>query len=313
MARISISRLSFARKNKPSMSEPVTMEIPGHLSLTDGPGGLRKVLIHTAWSDAEVFLHGGQVTHFQRHGQPPLLFLSERSAFLPGKPIRGGIPIIFPWFGNKEGQPAHGFARTAGWQLTETARLPDSRVSLRLQLPACGENFPAYRDLHAELLITVGKALTLELSVTNHGQVAATFETCLHTYLQLHDLTASEIHGLGGTDYFDKVTATTAHDGDPSLRISAETDRVYHATTATVSVIDPGHQRCIFIEKSGSQSTVVWNPGAEKSQQMPDLAPADYRHFLGLESGNLAAHATTLSPGERAVLRAKISSIAGSL
>ncbi len=294
------------------MSEPVTMEIPGHLSLADGPGGLRKVLINTAWSDAEVYLHGGQVTHFQRHGQPPLLFLSERSSYLPGKPIRGGIPIIFPWFGNKEGQPAHGFARTADWQLTETARLPDSRVSLRLQLPACGENFPEYRDLRTELLVTVGEALTLELSVTNHGQAPATFETCLHTYLQLHDLSASTIHGLGGTDYFDKVTAIAAHDSAPSLQLSAETDRVYHATTASVRVSDPGHQRTILIEKSGSQSTVVWNPGAEKSQQMPDLAPDDFRHFLGLESGNLAPHAITLRPAERSVLRAKISSVAES-
>src|SRR6478735_4096698 len=117
------------------MSESRNPEIPGHVTLATGNGGLPKILIETAWSSAEIYLHGAHVTRFQKKGEAPLLFMSDASEFMADKPIRGGVPLIFPWFGAREGFPAHGFARRTTWELRETRLLDDGSVRLRLVLP----------------------------------------------------------------------------------------------------------------------------------------------------------------------------------
>src|SRR6476620_7867237 len=117
------------------MSESQHLEIPGRVTLASGNGGLLKVLIETVWSSAEMYLHGPHVTHFQKKGEAPLLFMSAASEFISDKPIRGGVPLIFPWFGPREGFPAHGFARRTAWELSETRLLDDGSVRLRLVLP----------------------------------------------------------------------------------------------------------------------------------------------------------------------------------
>ena len=88
-------------------------EIPGRIAIVNGNGGLPKINATSNASAAEIYLHGAHVTGFQKNGGPPLLFLSAKSWFAPGKPVRGGVPICFPWFGGREGEPAHGFARTS--------------------------------------------------------------------------------------------------------------------------------------------------------------------------------------------------------
>ena len=74
------------------------------VELTTGKGGLPLVKVRTPWSTAEIYLHGAHVTHFQKNGEPPLLFMSAKSHFAPGQPIRGGVPVCFPWFGNRDGE-----------------------------------------------------------------------------------------------------------------------------------------------------------------------------------------------------------------
>jgi glucose-6-phosphate 1-epimerase len=110
-------------------------EIPGRVEVVNGRGGLPLVKISTPWSSAEIYLHGAHVAGFQKTGEPPLLFLSARSCFAADKPIRGGVPVIFPWFGPRAGEPAHGFARTLTWELVKTAAGPDGTTTIRLRLP----------------------------------------------------------------------------------------------------------------------------------------------------------------------------------
>ena len=69
------------------------LEIPGRVLFSEGNGTLPRLEINTAWSTAEIYLHGAHVTHFQRKGQPPVLFMSQLSRFTEGIPIRGGIPV----------------------------------------------------------------------------------------------------------------------------------------------------------------------------------------------------------------------------
>lgn len=283
------------------MSDPKNLEIPGHVSLAIGEGGLPKVVVETAWSRAEIYLHGAHVTGFQKKGEPPLLFMSAASDFACDKPIRGGVPVIFPWFGGREGLPAHGFARITAWELEEASPLPDGAVRLRFILPGA-ENF------QVEYVVTVAESLTLELGVGNTGDRDATFETCLHTYFQISGIDAISITGLAGTRYQDKVACTTERETAAAIRISSEVDRVYFDTTATTEIEDPGFGRKIRIAKSGSNSTVVWNPWIDKSKRMPDFGDDEYPQMVCVESGNVAKNQTTLPPGGHAVMKVEISS-----
>ncbi len=283
------------------MNDPRISEIPGHLSLAQGEGGLPKVVVETAWSRAEIYLHGAHVTGFQKKGEPPLLFMSAASEFAADKPIRGGVPVIFPWFGPRDGLPGHGFARTVAWELKETSLLPNGAVTLCFILPAA-ENF------EVEYLVTVAESLTLELAVANTGDRDSAFETCLHTYFQISGIDSISVTGLAGACYQDKVASTTETETAAAIRISSEVDRVYSDTAATTEIEDPGFGRKIRIAKSGSNSTVVWNPWTEKSKRMPDFGDDEYLQMVCVESGNVAQNNVTLPPGSRAVLKVEISS-----
>jgi glucose-6-phosphate 1-epimerase len=283
------------------MSESQNPEIPGHLTLASGNGGLPKVLIETAWSSAEIYLHGAHVTHFQKKGVAPLLFLSAASEFASDKPIRGGVPLIFPWFGPREGFPAHGFARTTAWELRESELLDDGSVRLRLVLPGTESH-------EVEYLVTVAESLTMELMVKNISAQDTVIETCLHTYFQISGIDDISITGLAGATYLDTVANSTEIETSAPIRIASEVDRVYFDTSATVEIEDPGFGRIIRVAKSGSNSTVVWNPWIGKSRRMADFGDDEYLQMVCVESGNVAKNQITLPPGEATALKVEISS-----
>ena len=299
--KTSTFRHSSGKKSDPHMSAIHPLEIPGQVTLAAGHGGLQKVLIDTPWSCAEIYLHGAHITHFGKKGEEPLLFLSASSDFTPQKAIRGGVPIIFPWFGSREGSPAHGFARTALWELRETTRLTHGAIRLHFALPEAG-------NLKVEYAVTVGEILRMELMVTNLDDHDFQFENCLHTYFRVHAIDAISIIGLSGSRYFDKLKDTDALETSPSIGFSGEVDRVYFDTTAAVEIEDPGFGRTIRIEKSGSHSTVVWNPWINKSKAMADFGDQDYLQMVCVESGNIAENRLTLPRDECAVLGVEVSS-----
>jgi len=113
--------------------------IPGMVKFEAGEGGLARIAITTPLANAHIYLQGAHVTHYQPAGQGPVLFVSARSQFAPGKAIRGGIPVIFPWFGPRSGDPAapqHGFARSLMWDVQSVAEHADGAISVSLTLPA---------------------------------------------------------------------------------------------------------------------------------------------------------------------------------
>jgi glucose-6-phosphate 1-epimerase len=285
-------------------------EIPGRVLFSEGNGDLSRLEINTAWSNAEVYLHGAHITHFQEKSGPPILFLSQLSRFNVGTAIRGGIPVIFPWFGSREGEAAHGFARTQTWDLREVAQSPTGSVCLRLTLPdsPSAALFPKFSATYS---MTIGKTLAAELTVVNLSQDQDfTYEDCLHSYFNVGDISAVSITGLKGIDYLDKTenfarkTERAEH-----IKITQETDRIYLDTKSVVEIHDSSLQRRIRIEKSGSTSTVVWNPWVAKAQQMPDFGNDEYLKMVCVESGNVADNRVTLPAGKSASLRIEISTL----
>lgn len=277
--------------------------------MTEGNGELGKIEVLTRHSTAEIYLHGAHVTGFQKNGEPPLLFTSQFSRFAPNQPIRGGVPIIFPWFGSREGEPAHGFARLADWELIETATLPSGGATLRFSLPDVPEA-ATWPPFAAYYIVTVTDQLALELVVVNASpDQTFTFENCLHTYYAVGDINSVTVLGLKGVSYQDKVEHFTQKtETNDSIRISSEVDRVFLDTGSPIEIHDPTLKRIVRIEKSGSQSTVVWNPWVTKSQQIPDFGTDEFRRMLCVETGNVDRNRITLPPGETAVLKIIVSS-----
>lgn len=284
-------------------------EIPGRVTLLEGNGELTKIEITTDWSTAEIYLHGANVTDFQKKGDAPLLFTSQFSRFTSGQPIRGGIPVIFPWFGAREGSPAHGIARLWEWDLHEAITVPDGGVSLRFSLPDTAES-AMWPPFSANYVVTVTDALTLELIITNCSpDQNFSFEDCLHTYFAVGDINAVSVTGLKGVSYLDKVeNFAQKTETAEALRFTSEVDHIYYDTTGPVEILDPKFRRKIRVEKTGSASTVVWNPWSAKSQQMPDFGNDEYRQMLCVESGNVAKNKLVLAPGKSSVLKVTLSS-----
>ncbi|HWW01568.1 MAG TPA: D-hexose-6-phosphate mutarotase [Candidatus Acidoferrum sp.] len=270
---------------------------PGRVTFFDGQGELPMLEVSTAWSTAEIYLNGAHVTNFRKKDEPPLLFMSQCSRFTEGQPIRGGIPVVFPWFGPREGMAQHGFARNKPWDLKEFVPAPDGSVSVRFRLPDCPEA-SAFPPFTADYIVTIKETLKLELVVTNQSiDEALTFENCLHTYFEIGDITAISITGLKGVSYLDKVAnfAQKVETGD-AIRIASEVDRIYLNTSDDVAILDPRLGRKIRIAKRGSISTVVWNPWIAKAQQMPDFGNDEYQRMVCVESGNVSSNQITLAP-----------------
>jgi D-hexose-6-phosphate mutarotase len=279
----------------------------GRVVFLDGQGDLPMMEITTRWSTAEVYLHGAHVTHFQKKGEEPLLFLSQCSRFEAGQPIRGGIPIVFPWFGPKAGASQHGYARVRNWELKEIVTVPDGSVSVRLRLPDVPEaaGFPAHT---LDYIVTVSDVLTLELRTTNRSaDKVFTVEDCLHTYFNVGDIKDVSVHGLKGATYLDKVNdfASTVETSE-QIRIGSEVDRTYLNTASPVEIRDEKLGRVIRVAKENSASTVVWNPWEEKAHQMADFGDDEYHRMVCVESGNVAANAVKLAPGGVSSLRVKL-------
>ena len=284
-------------------------EIPGRVAIVNGSGGLPKIDITAKASTAEIYLLGAHLTGFQKNSEPPLLFMSRKSWFAPGQPIRGGVPVCFPWFGSRDGEPGHGFARITDWELVKTSAAPDGSVILNFRLPEIPER-PAWKNLRTEFVVTVSDNLTMELIATNDSSAVMEIENCLHSYFHVGNIAAVSLAGLQGAPFDDFAAGANGArkvENDPVLRIVKETNRVYPNATGTVEIRDEQIRRTICVEKFNSQSTVVWNPWT--TQKLPDdFDPADHNNMVCVESGNVKQNRLSLAPGNTSALKVILSS-----
>jgi glucose-6-phosphate 1-epimerase len=289
--------------------------IPGVLTFTETEQGLLRTSITTPACTAELYLQGAHLTQWQPTGQQPVLFLSDRSAFAPGKAIRGGIPIIFPWFGARSATPenprtdgpSHGFARTAAWTLAFAAIAGDD-LHLTLTLsPSDTTRALGYDHFQLAYQITLGAELRLQLTVANQATTPLHFEEALHTYLRIGDAEQVSIIGLSDTDYLDKTeNFKRKHQTETLLQLTAETDRPYLDTPTTINLDDPILKRRITVSKAHSNTTVIWNPWSELTAKLPDMSPDGWRTMTCIETANAAPNAITLPSGEQHTMQAHI-------
>jgi glucose-6-phosphate 1-epimerase len=281
--------------------------IPGALRFADTPSGLIRAIISGPQADATLYLQGAHVTEWTPRGQHPVLFTSSRSRFEPGIPIRGGIPIVFPWFGPRTGASMHGFARNLPWTLESAALRPDGAVELCLSLSPTPESRAAGYDLfHLQFRAVFGFACEIELKVHNSADSPMRFENAFHTYFAVGGIGEVRITGLEDTTYVDKTAASVRKQSEVPISITGETDQVHLNTTSTCEIHDRAWRRTIVVEKAGSNTTVVWNPWIEKNRSLSDMAPDDYQHMLCIETANALDNAVILPGGGIHQMRAAI-------
>lgn len=284
---------------------------PDNVSFDRGEGGLTRMHLHGQGAAAQVYLHGAHVTHWRPKDCQPVLWMSKKSWFEPGEPIRGGVPLCLPWFGQNADAPDapnHGFARLHAWQVTDTTINSDGSVSATLAFEPDDSIAIAWpHPFAATLTVTVGESLTIALSVTNRDDKPMTFTEALHTYFAVGDVRDIVITGLEGARYTSKVEGGTFDQGDEPIRFKGMVDRVYTDSEATCLLEDPGLNRQITVAKRGSKSTVVWNPHEEKAEAMPDFGDDEWPGMVCIETANALNNAVTLGAGATHTIEARIS------
>ena len=270
------------------------LRLPRTTALGPGRGGQQRLLIDAPAGAAEIYLHGATVTSWVPRGGTEVIFTSRQAVFDGATAIRGGSPLCRPEFGvgiNGDAVPKHGWARIAPWQL-RTVTTTDSG-GVRALLSVSRDRLTALYE------VEVGETLRLGLSLRNEGTEPRTVEAATHTYLSVHDVTASRIGGLAGASYSDNLArspqeALRLQDGD--VTISGPVDRIYDSAES-ITVTDPGRQRTIGIEKRNAPSTIVWNPWSTYSAPLPDMADDEFPAMVCVESGAVREHAPTIAPG----------------
>ncbi|MCX7109949.1 MAG: D-hexose-6-phosphate mutarotase [Proteobacteria bacterium] len=275
--------------------------IDGHLNFNNGPGGLAIAEIGNLHASANIFLQGAHLASWTPRRRQPVIWLSPLARFAEGKPIRGGVPVCWPWFASHPSEanfPFHGFARTSLWEVAETAKLDDGGTLLVLRLPPNEASLAVWPNpTPVEIRFTVGDTLGIELVTRNEGAAPVIIGQALHAYFRVGDVRQIAILGLDGHPYIDKLEEGKRKQQEGQIRIGGEVDRIYLDAGGDCQIEDPSLKRRILIGKQGSHSTIVWNPGAEKAAAIADMGEACHANMVCVETANAADDVVTIAPG----------------
>lgn len=278
----------------------MSLTLPVGATLSDiAPGVTLLTLEHQRFS-ARLSLLGGQLLDYTRHGEAPLLYLSPAAVFQPGKAIRGGVPLCWPWFGahpEDATAPAHGVARQQAWTLQQVTRDADG-FSIRLAGPRHGV-------LESLLDVRLDDAVEIGLTTRNIGSLTTPLSAALHTYLAVGDIERVTLEGLAGAPYYDQLRTEEMRFGAEPLRFEGEIDAIVYPD-GPLTLRDAAWRRTVTVGAEGSASSVVWNPWIAKSARLIDLPDDGYRHFVCVETANAGRDARLLAPGASHTLSARL-------
>jgi glucose-6-phosphate 1-epimerase len=264
-----------------------------------GKGGLPFVRIsHDSGYVAVVSEYGAQVVSWTDPDERELLFVSEQATFERGKPIRGGIPIVFPQF-SKGALPPHGFARTAMWKVVREQVSTAGPVTVTLRLVPDAEIFALWPyHFQAEVDVVLTDVLLLTLRVENVGARTFSFQSALHTYFRTGDVSAVRLIGFEGCEFVDFLQERRLQVEERSeVVVDGPTDRAYRDSPQSVQLRSESDGSTYLITREGFSDTVVWNPWVNGAKNIADLKDNEYREMVCVESGNILAP-IVLAPGE---------------
>ena len=278
--------------------QAILSECP-EVSVTEPESGFPVLEVKTSVSEATIALHGAQVLTWTLTGHPPVLYVSPKAKMTEGIPLRGGIPICWPWFNEHPEDstlPKHGFARNRFWELVSGEAF-GKEATLVFKLCSDEETkqlFPY--DFELTATIRVSDKLRVKLNMKNTGEEIYRVSSALHTYLSVGNIERIQLEGVKGSHYMDQLSdQTEAQYQEKNLQIKEEVDRIYQSMSS-VLVRDLDRHRSVFVDKAGSRSTVIWNPWKEKSKSLSDLPDKGYLEFVCVECANAGTDKPTLRP-----------------
>lgn len=262
------------------------------MQIITGPLGLNCLqVVHPSGACLLVSCYGGQILSWKTADGRERLFLSESSVYIPGKALRGGVPVIFPQFSDHGPFARHGFARRMEWRVSEGGDPAASLLTLA-STPETLAEWPFAFEIALGVALSAN-SLTISLTVHNTGEGAFPFQAALHSYLLVGNAPGCELDGLQGLDFLDEVTKKMEPGGETAIRFGSEVDRAYFAGGSRALRIKDGGPD--LMATSGTfPDVVVWNPGSDHG--IGDLAPEAWRQFLCVEAARLGSE-ESLPPG----------------
>ncbi|PHN49799.1 D-hexose-6-phosphate mutarotase [Pseudomonas amygdali] len=263
---------------------------------------------------------GAHILSYQVAGQQPLVWLNEEAVFKQGKPIRAGMPICWPWFGNLERNPqsvqamrdssepakAHGEVRALDWQLLGIGADGDALL-VEFVLPEAEGHLPGWpHNVALKLSIRLDHALNVSLVSYNCGTESVVISQALHTYFAVSDVRQVSVEGLDGLRYIETLANWEEREQAGDLTFTGETDRIYKDIPGVLSIVDHQWQRRIHIRSTGSKSAILWNPWIEKTGKFTDMAADGWQRMVCVETANVLDDVVTLAPDQMHVLGVSI-------
>lgn len=263
--------------------------------------------------DATVVLQGAQLIYFAPKGEDNWLWLSKEASYKKGVPIRGGIPICWPWFGDAKRNPpsvvqciddqahdvAHGLARNQPWQLIGLVEHVDC-VELEFSIE---EKFSQFWCAQVKPFLNIQlykDHVCVSLRNKNMGSEYASISQALHTYLPTSDISQSQINGLENKMYVDALNQWLCFKQLGALKFTSETDRVYRGTLPDIHLHTPDYD--MNIQNTGSNSAVIWNPWINKAKRLSQFTDDGYKNMLCIETANVLDDHLKLAPNEEHTL-----------
>ncbi|MEY2776766.1 MAG: hypothetical protein RLY30_864 [Pseudomonadota bacterium] len=254
-----------------------------------------ETLVLTNGSERMVYqLTGAQVLQFECAGRP-LAYVSPLGDG-PGKTVRGGLPVLFPQFGDRGPLRKHGWARDVAWALVRE-EATEAGCSLEMQLNVAQNDYSdwphsARLTLHVHL---DRSSLEMTLRVLNTGSTAFDWAGGLHPYWATSDVLRSELLGLEGIRVQDRYQSDrTVESGQSVVWTGAPCERLYEGK-ASLTFRTPYHT--LGLSMTGFDQWMVWNPGESGAAAIPDLPDSDWKQFVCIEPV-LVDRRSVLKPGD---------------
>ncbi len=274
--------------------------IEGEVGFAELEGELPFISIFNKFADVDICLQGAQITTYRPQNGMDVLWMSPDNTFDNGKPIRGGIPICFPWFGpaGDKSLPAHGFARNMVWNVLETKSLPAGETLVKLILKSNNETKTMWPfEFEAVLSVQIGSKLTVMLTITNTGKRTFTYGSALHSYFNVSSVEHIGIDGLQNVAFYEEFGTELFAIKEPLRTLRGHVNSRYIDHEGPCAILDTAFMRTILVEKTGSKVTVLWNPGAETCGNFADIPEDGFHSFVCLEAVNAYNDMITLEPG----------------
>lgn len=263
--------------------------------------GISIIVFNTPIVDAAISVYGAHLLYWKpKKEQESIIYLSKLAKFVRGTPIRGGIPICWPWFGTA-GTPRHGYGRRSDWTENLAEIMDDGSVHAKFTL-----TLPKPIEVEGTVDFHINATqLTQSITTTNNREKDSfDLSTALHAYFSVTDIDKAYVTGLQNAKFVENIKNEKGpHSEDPLRFNGGQIDRCYTGTSGTLEIHDEIKKRVIRIVREGSNSAIVWNAGEKYSKELPDLPDDGYRHYVCVEAANILEDTIKLAPKAQHTLK----------